>query len=239
MDKFSPTRADYIKDIEKTIKYPNSAKDSNGGCCARQRWASPDTMDACALVAAKVDVISWTPPTDTRGRLKAVEQIRHQYPDIAVCRQCGHRLRHAGFDSAGADCIKVGIGPGSICTTRVVSGISVPDYRCPIARRRQPSGVNIIADGGIKYSGDIAKAIGAGASAVLLGSRWPVPKKARTNQKSTRAQLQGVPRYGFPGRDGTGTATRTAISRKTLKSWCLKAWSRVPSRARSATRSSS
>ncbi|NLD52904.1 MAG: IMP dehydrogenase [Clostridiales bacterium] len=165
-----------IKDIEKTIKYPNSAKDHKGRLlCAAAVGIASDTMARVrALVAAKVDVISIdTAHGHSRGVLDAVEEIRKAYPDITLF--AGNVATAAATRDlilAGADCVKVGIGPGSICTTRVVSGIGVPQITAiaDCANEAAKHGINIIADGGIKYSGDIAKAIGAGASAVMLGS---------------------------------------------------------------------
>ncbi len=165
-----------IKDIEKTIKYPNSAKDSNGRLlCAAAVGVSQDMMDRVrALVAAKVDIISIdTAHGHSAGVIKAVEQIRRLYPDVTLfAGNVATAAATRDLIAAGADCIKVGIGPGSICTTRVVSGIGVPQITAvnDCAEEAAKHGINIIADGGIKYSGDIAKAIGAGASAVMLGS---------------------------------------------------------------------
>ena len=165
-----------IKDIEKTIKYPNSAKDSNGRLlCAAAVGVSQDMMDRVrALVAAKVDIISIdTAHGHSAGVIKAVEQIRRLYPDVTLfAGNVATAAATRDLIAAGADCVKVGIGPGSICTTRVVSGIGVPQITAvnDCAEEAAKHGINIIADGGIKYSGDIAKAIGAGASAVMLGS---------------------------------------------------------------------
>ena len=165
-----------IKDIEKTTKYPNSAKDQNGRLlCAAAVGVSHDTMDRVrSLVAAKADVISIdTAHGHSLGVLKAIEQIRKAFPSITIF--AGNVATAAGtrdLISAGADCVKVGIGPGSICTTRVVSGVGAPQITAvaDCAEEADKHGIRIIADGGIKYSGDIAKAIGAGASAVMLGS---------------------------------------------------------------------
>ncbi len=165
-----------IKDIEKTIKYPNSAKDHKGRLlCAAAVGIGADTMSRVrALVAAKADVISIdTAHGHSRGVLDAIAEIRKAYPDVTLF--AGNVATAAATKDlilAGADCVKVGIGPGSICTTRVVSGIGVPQITAiaDCANEAAKHGINIIADGGIKYSGDIAKAIGAGASAVMLGS---------------------------------------------------------------------
>lgn len=165
-----------IKDIEKATKYPNSAKDKNGRLlCAAAVGISHDTMERVqALVNAKADIISIdTAHGHSMGVLKMVEAIRKAYPDLVLF---GGNVATASATrdliSAGVDCVKVGIGPGSICTTRVVAGIGVPQITAiaDCANEAARHGINIIADGGIKYSGDIAKAIAAGASAVMLGS---------------------------------------------------------------------
>ena len=165
-----------IKDIEKTIKYPFSAKDSNGRLLsAAAVGVTDDTMDRVrALVTAKVDIVSIdTAHGHSKGVLQMVEAIRQAFPSLTII--AGNVATAAATKDlilAGADCVKVGIGPGSICTTRVVSGIGVPQVTAiaDCAEEADKHGVRIIADGGIKYSGDIAKAIGAGAAAVMLGS---------------------------------------------------------------------
>lgn len=165
-----------IKDIEKAIQYPRSAKDSNGRLLAAAAVGiSQDTMErAQALVQAGVDVIVVdTAHGHSLGVLKMVESIKKKYPDLNVI--AGNVATGEGTKDlieAGADAVKVGVGPGSICTTRVVAGIGVPQitaiYDAAIAAA--PYGVPIISDGGIKYSGDITKAIGAGADVVMVGS---------------------------------------------------------------------
>ena len=165
-----------IKDIQKTAKYPNSAKDSNGRLlCAAAVGVSADVMERIeALVAAKVDVISIdTAHGHSMGVLRTIEKIRKAYPDLQLF--AGNVATAAATHdliAAGVDCVKVGIGPGSICTTRVVAGIGVPQITAiaDCAEEADKAGIPIIADGGIKYSGDIAKAIAAGAKAVMLGS---------------------------------------------------------------------
>lgn len=165
-----------IKDIEKTSKYPASAKDKNGRLlCAAAVGVSHDTMERiAALVAAKVDVISIdTAHGHSMGVLKTIEMIRKEYPNIQLF--AGNVATAAATHdliSAGVDCVKVGIGPGSICTTRVIAGIGVPQVTAvaDCAEEADKYGISVISDGGIKYSGDIAKAIAAGAKAVMLGS---------------------------------------------------------------------
>ena len=164
------------KDIEKAVKYPNSAKDKNGRLlCGAAVGIAHDTLErAAALVAARVDVLVVdTAHGHSEGVLKMVEKLRGLYPELPIIggnvatTEAVHDLV-----SAGASCVKVGIGPGSICTTRVVSGIGVPQVTAvaDCAEEAEKYGVRIIADGGVKYSGDIVKALAAGASAVMLGS---------------------------------------------------------------------
>jgi IMP dehydrogenase len=165
-----------IKDIEKAIQYPRSAKDANGRLLsAAAVGVSSDTMERVqALVKAGVDVIVVdTAHGHSVAVLKTVEKIKKKYPDVTVV--AGNVATGDGtrdLIEAGADAVKVGVGPGSICTTRVVAGIGVPQitaiYEASLAAA--PHGISIISDGGIKYSGDITKAIGAGADIVMIGS---------------------------------------------------------------------
>ena len=165
-----------IKDIQKAQQYPNSAKDGQGRLlCAAAVGVTRDMMDrVAALVEAKVDAIGLdTAHGHSAGVLTAVETIKSAYPDLPVI--AGNvATAHATHDliMAGADVVKVGIGPGSICTTRVVAGIGVPQITAIMdcAEEADRYGKTIIADGGVKYSGDIPKAIAAGATAVMLGS---------------------------------------------------------------------
>ncbi len=165
-----------IKDIEKAIQYPNSAKDSNGRLLVGAAvGAGKDLMDRVeALVSSKVDIIALdTAHGHNSGVINAVRMVRSQYPHLPI--MAGNVATAAGTEAlldAGASCIKVGIGPGSICTTRVVAGIGVPQvtavYDCSQAAKKRNAPV--IADGGIKYSGDVVKAIAAGSAAVMIGS---------------------------------------------------------------------
>ena len=165
-----------IKDIEKNIKYPNSAKDANGRLlCAAALGVNKETLErARLLVEQKVDVLSLdTAHGHSAGVLQKVEELRAAFPEVTII--AGNVATAAATRDlilAGADIIKVGIGPGSICTTRVVAGTGVPQKTAiaDCAQEADKHGVTVIADGGIKYTGDIAKALGAGASAVMLGS---------------------------------------------------------------------
>ena len=165
-----------IKDIEKAVQYPNSARDSAGRLLAGAAvGATGDVLERVAeLVKAQVDVVTLdSAHGHNDGVINAVRKIKKAYPNLQVI--AGNVATAAGAEAlidAGADCVKVGIGPGSICTTRIVAGIGVPqitavyDAACAAAKH----GVPIIADGGIKYSGDIVKALAAGANVVMLGS---------------------------------------------------------------------
>ncbi|MCF0157762.1 IMP dehydrogenase [Veillonella caviae] len=165
-----------IKDIEKATKYPNAAKDTSGrllvGAAIGVSKDMNDRLDA--LVAAKADVIIVdTAHGHSAGVLRTIKELKQAYSHIPVI--AGNVATAAGTEAlieAGADAVKVGIGPGSICTTRVIAGIGVPQitavYESAQVARRY--GIPIIADGGIKYSGDIAKAIAAGANVVMMGN---------------------------------------------------------------------
>ena len=165
-----------IKDIEKSVKYPNSAKDEDGRLlCGAAVGVSADTMErAAALVASKADVLCVdTAHGHSRMVLKTVARIRAEYPGLAlIAGNVATAEATRDLIEAGADVVKVGIGPGSICTTRVVAGIGVPQITAiaDCAEEADKRGKTVIGDGGIKYSGDIPKAIAAGATAVMIGS---------------------------------------------------------------------
>ena len=165
-----------IKDIEKAVRYPNSARDKGGRLlCGAAIGATKDVLDrVAALVEAQVDVVVLdSAHGHNNGVLDAVRKVKKHYPDLQVI--AGNVATAEGAKAlidAGADCVKVGIGPGSICTTRVVAGIGVPQITAvyDAALEASKQGIPVIADGGIKYSGDVVKALAAGASAVMLGS---------------------------------------------------------------------
>jgi len=165
-----------IKDIEKSVRYPNSARDEGGRLLAGAAiGATADFLErAKALVDSKVDVLLLdSAHGHSKNILSAVSKVKNLFPDIPII--AGNiATAQAARDliSAGAACVKVGIGPGSICTTRVVAGIGVPQITAiyDVANAAKEFGIPVIADGGIKYSGDITKAIAAGADVVMIGS---------------------------------------------------------------------
>ena len=179
-----------IKDIEKSIQYPNSAKDSTGRLLAGAAvGVTLDMMDRiAALVESKVDVIVVdTAHGHSRGVVDAVKRIKLEYPNLwVIAGNVATAEATVDLIKAGADAVKVGIGPGSICTTRVVTGIGVPQITAIIncAKAAKEYGIPVIADGGVKYSGDITKAIAAGANIVMIGSLF-----AGTNESPGEEEL--------------------------------------------------
>ncbi len=165
-----------IKDIEKSVQYPNSARDTSGRLiCAAALGATADVLERAAAVA-EVGVDAFVLDSahgHSANIIKAVSKVKAAFPNVSLI--AGNVATAAATEAliaAGADAVKVGIGPGSICTTRVVAGIGVPQITAvyDAANVAAKHGVSIIADGGIKYSGEIVKAIAAGANAVMLGS---------------------------------------------------------------------
>ncbi|MBO5006067.1 MAG: IMP dehydrogenase [Clostridia bacterium] len=165
-----------IKDIQKASKYPNSAKDAHGRLlCGASIGVTKDVLDrAGALIAAGVDILVLdSAHGHAQSMLDTLYKVKNAFPD---CQIIGGNVATAAAAEdmilAGADAVKVGIGPGSICTTRIIAGIGVPqitavyDAACVAAKYNIP----VIADGGIKYSGDMVKALAAGASSIMLGS---------------------------------------------------------------------
>lgn len=165
-----------IKDIEKQIKYPNSAKDSQGRLlCGAGVGVTANILDRVeALVNSKVDVVVIdTAHGHSANVLKVVKMVRDAYPELGIIAgnvATGEATK--ALIEAGVDAVKIGIGPGSICTTRVVAGIGVPQVTAIMDsyEAAKPYGIPIIADGGIKYSGDMTKALAAGASVCMMGS---------------------------------------------------------------------
>ncbi|HEX9203462.1 MAG TPA: IMP dehydrogenase [Vicinamibacteria bacterium] len=165
-----------VKDIQKQIKYPHACKDSLGRLrVGAALGVTPDVLDrAAALVEAKVDVVAIdTAHGHTKGVQDAVLAIKKRFPDLEVIAgNVGTFEGAADLVDAGVSAVKVGMGPGSICTTRVVSGAGMPQITAiaEAARASAKADVPVIADGGIKFSGDVVKAIAAGASSVMIGS---------------------------------------------------------------------
>ena len=177
-DNYNLVGLNTIKDIEKTIKYPLSAKDAQGRLlCGAGVGITANVLDRVKeLVSAKVDVVVLdSAHGHSENVLKCLRMIKENYPDLQVIAgnvATGEACK--ALIESGADCVKVGIGPGSICTTRVVSGIGVPQITAIMDcyEVAKTYGVPIIADGGIKYSGDMTKAIAAGANVCMMGSMF-------------------------------------------------------------------
>lgn len=165
-----------IKDIEKAKAYPNAAKDSKGRLlCGASVGITNDMMERVeALAKANVDVITLdTAHGHSKGVIEGVRKIKSVYPELQIIAgniATAEAVRD--LVEAGADCVKVGIGPGSICTTRVVAGVGVPQLTAVMdcVEEGRKYGVPVIADGGLKYSGDIVKALAAGAQVCMMGS---------------------------------------------------------------------
>ena len=173
-----------VKDINKAERYPNACKDPEGRLrVGASVGTSPDTDDrVAALVAAGVDVLVVdTAHGHSKNVLDRVRKIKQDYPHIQVIGgniATGEAAK--ALAEAGADGVKVGIGPGSICTTRIVSGVGVPQISAiaDVVEALEGTGIPVIADGGIRFSGDIAKALVAGAHAVMMGSMFAGPEEA-------------------------------------------------------------
>lgn len=173
-----------IKDIEKSIQYPMSAKDSGGRLLVGAAVGTGNgTLERVeALVKAKVDaVVIDTAHGHSIHVLNVLEKVRSKFPELdIIVGNCATKEATRDLIAAGASCVKVGIGPGSICTTRVVAGIGVPQLTAVMdcAEEAAKSGVKVIADGGIKYSGDITKSLAGGAAAVMIGSLFAGTKES-------------------------------------------------------------
>lgn len=165
-----------IKDIEKSALYPNSARDEDGRLlCGAAIGATKDVLKRVeALVAAHVDVLVLdSAHGHNMNVINSVRKVKEAFPDVQlIAGNVATAEAAEALIEAGADCIKVGIGPGSICTTRIVAGIGVPQLTAvyDVAMTAKKHGIKVIADGGIKYSGDVVKALAAGADVVMIGS---------------------------------------------------------------------
>ena len=210
-----------IKDIEKSVRYPNSARDGGGRLLVGAAIGVTDDMlkRAKALIDAKVDVLSIdSAHGHSFNIINAVSVLKEKFPEVPVI--AGNIATAQGareLINAGADCVKVGMGPGSICTTRVVAGIGVPQITAifDVAQVAAEFEVPVIADGGIKYSGDITKAIAAGADVVMIGSLFAGCESPGI-PKYTRAGSLKCMRMGSSLRcqraAGTGISSREAES---------------------------
>ena len=198
-----------IKDIEKQIKYPLSAKDDQGRLiCGAAVGITSNCLERVAeLVNAKVDVIVLdSAHGHSANVLNTVRLVKEHYPDLQVI--AGNVATGEGTKAlieAGVDAVKIGIGPGSICTTRVVSGIGVPQITAimnsyEVAKEYD---IPVIADGGIKYSGDMTKAIAAGADVCMMGSIFAgCDESPGTFELYQGREIQGIPRHGIDRRHG-------------------------------------
>jgi IMP dehydrogenase len=229
-DKYNLKGLITVKDIQKKLKYPNAAKDSQGRLrVGAAVGATGDFLErAQELVEAKVDVIAIDSAHGHSTKvLEAVRTIKSKLPDVELL--AGNVATFDGaceLARAGADGIKVGIGPGSICTTRVVTGAGVPQITAIAEAHRatKDSGVPIIADGGIKYSGDVTKALAAGAGAVMIGSLFAGTDespgelilyqgrsfKSYRGMGSLGAMAQGSSERYFQSADGDSSASLSA-----------------------------
>ena len=161
-----------IKDIDKLAQFPLACRDGRGRLLVAAAVGPDDAARVAELIKAEVDVVAVDTAHGHSTRvIEAVEKIKSEYDIDVVAGNVATGEAAADLISAGVDAVKVGIGPGSICTTRVIAGVGVPQVTaiCDCAEAARDQGVPIIADGGVRYSGDITKAIGAGASTVMLG----------------------------------------------------------------------
>lgn len=210
-DVFNLTGLITVKDINKAETYPNACKDDLGSLrVGASVGTSPDTDDrVAALVAAGVDVLVVdTAHGHSKNVLDRVRKIKKEYPNIQVI---GGNIASAeaalALVEAGADAVKVGIGPGSICTTRIVTGVGVPQISAiaNVAEALRGTDVPVIADGGIRFSGDIAKAIVAGAHVVMMGSMF-----AGTEEAPGEVELyQGRTYKSYRGMGSLGAMAKT------------------------------
>ena len=221
-----------VKDIQKKIQYPNSAKDSHGRLLVGAAiGVTGDYLErAEALIKAKVDVLAVdTAHGHSKRVMDTVKLIKKRFPEIEVV--AGNVATAEGTTDlirCGADGVKIGIGPGSICTTRVVSGAGVPQITAitDCARAAKDAGVPLIADGGVKYSGDITKAIAAGADTVMIGSLFAgtdeSPGEIVLFQGRSFKSIVGWARWARCKAEAAATAIRWK-RKPTSKNWCPKA----------------
>lgn len=207
-----------VKDIEKARAYPNAAKDDQGrllvGAAVGTGPETPARVEA--LAAAGVDVIIVdTAHGHSKGVIDRVSWVKQTFPDIQVIGgNIATGAAAKALAEAGADAVKVGIGPGSICTTRIVAGVGVPQISAiaDVAAALEGTGVPLIADGGIRFSGDLAKAIAAGASVVMMGSMFAgteeAPGEVELFQGRSYKAYRGMGSLGAMANSGGGSADR-------------------------------
>ncbi|GGE52206.1 inosine-5'-monophosphate dehydrogenase [Halopseudomonas oceani] len=207
-----------VKDIEKARAYPNAAKDDQGrllvGAAVGTGPETPARVEA--LAAAGVDVIIVdTAHGHSKGVIDRVSWVKQNFPDIQVIGgNIATGTAAKALADAGADAVKVGIGPGSICTTRIVAGVGVPQMSAiaDVAAALEGTGVPLIADGGIRFSGDLAKAIAAGASVVMMGSMFAgteeAPGEVELFQGRSYKAYRGMGSLGAMANAGGGSADR-------------------------------
>jgi IMP dehydrogenase len=204
-----------VKDIQKRLDYPNASRDGRGRLrCAAAVGVGADLEErVAALVEMSVDAVSIdTAHGHSANVVKAIERIKGSWPELAVT--AGNVVTEDGVEAlrhAGADAVKVGVGAGSICTTRVVSGAGMPQLSAiwHTARRAQQLGIPVIGDGGITYSGDIVKAIAAGAETVMIGSLL-----AGTEESPGEMELMDGRRYkSYRGMGSMGAMTGDSADR--------------------------
>ena len=207
-----------VKDIEKARAYPNAAKDDQGrllvGAAVGTGPETPARVEA--LAAAGVDVIIVdTAHGHSKGVIDRVSWVKQNFPDIQVIGgNIATGAAAKALAEAGADAVKVGIGPGSICTTRIVAGVGVPQISAiaDVAAALEGTGVPLIADGGIRFSGDLAKAIAAGASVVMMGSMFAgteeAPGEVELFQGRSYKAYRGMGSLGAMANSGGGSADR-------------------------------
>jgi len=207
-----------VKDIEKARAYPNAAKDDQGrllvGAAVGTGPETPARVEA--LAAAGVDVIIVdTAHGHSKGVIDRVSWVKQTFPHIQVIGgNIATGAAAKALAEAGADAVKVGIGPGSICTTRIVAGVGVPQISAiaDVAAALEGTGVPLIADGGIRFSGDLAKAIAAGASVVMMGSMFAgteeAPGEVELFQGRSYKAYRGMGSLGAMANSGGGSADR-------------------------------
>ncbi len=200
-----------IKDIEKSERFPDASKDSLGRLlCGAAVGADEQRLERTqALVDAGVDVVVVdTAHGHSQGVLDAVQSLRRTFPNLPLIG--GNVATPEGCEAlikSGVSAVKIGVGPGSICTTRVIAGVGVPQLTAVMdcAAVSQKAGVPVISDGGIKFSGDVVKALAAGASTVMIGALFAGTDEAPGEVVLYQGTLlQGLPRNGITRRNGRG-----------------------------------